>query len=922
LHTIEGVVVGDYQDTEVELGGFFLQEEDVDADAFSMTSEGIFVYESGTEVHAGDIVRVTGTVAEYLGLTELTSVGTVTLCSAGNSVTAATVTLPISDMAEWEWVEGMLMNIPHELYVTDNYDLGRYGQMQLSVNDRLYNPTSVVSPGTDANDLQDLNDRSRVVLDDANNSPDPDPIIYPSPELSATNTLRSGDTVPDLTGVVHDTNGDYRMQPVGPIAFTAANGRPAIHESVGGRLKVASFNVLNFFTTLDTGAPVCGPTGGMDCRGAETAAEFSRQRDKIINAIIAMDADVIGLMEIENHPTDAALQDLVDGLNAAAGAGTYARIATGTIGTDAIKVAFIYRPGTITPVGTAATIDIYPFDDLNRPPLAQTFEENATEGRFTAVVNHLKSKECSGATGDNADQGDGQGCWNAIRTEAAAALVAWLATDPTSSGDPDFIIIGDLNSYAMEDPIATLKADGYANLFSTFVGPDAYSYIYDGQSGYLDHALSNDSLTPQVTGATIWHINADEPSVLDYNTNFKSLRHLTTLYSDDPYRASDHDPLIVGLSLLRPADLTPSVKSVEPNGAVDSGSYLTYTVVLSNSGDFDSWTVVTDSLPAELGLVTGFDSNGLTWSGVVTAGQQVELALLVQTDPTLAANTVVSNAVTIADGFHLPFDVYSPETVILVPDLTIAKDVAPTAGVLLDSVVVYTITLGNSGDGTAADVEMIDILPSEVNFGGWIAQPPGAVEVNGTITWTGDVASMMDVVLVFSATVGSEDGYLWQTVENIADLYSGNAGSGSAGAAFTVGGTPDFDASKSSTNSNQQVMPGDLVTYTITLSNTGGANATVLVTDVLGVYYSVYDALDTAESPTGTLTWSGTVTAGQEVALQYVVRVVGLTELPTGLTVLQNTVKVDDGVHTPFTLLDPSPPWINVSRLYLPLTMR
>ena len=560
-HTIEGVVVGDYQDTDVGLGGFFLQEEDADADLDPTTSEGIFVDASGfgATVYAGDLVRVTGRVDEYYDLTELTGVTTVTLCSMGNSVTPATVTLPISDTAEWEWVEGSLVTIPGELYVTENYNLGRYGEVMLSVNDRLYNPTNVVMPGTEANDLQDLNDRSYVVLDDANPNQNADPVIYPSPELSATNTLRSGDTLPDLTAVVDYAYGIYRMQPVGPITFTAANERTAAPDPIDsasvftGTLKVASFNVLNYFVTIDTGAAICGPTGGMDCRGANSAEEFTRQRTKIINAIIAMDADVIGLMEMENHPTDDALLDLVAGLNAEAGAGTYARIVTGTIGTDAIKVAFIYKTGTVTPVGSPAILDssVDPtfIDTKNRPVLAQTFMETATGELFTAAVNHLKSKGSDCDDIGDPDTGDGQGNCNLTRTSAAIAMVNWLATDPTGSGDPDTLIIGDLNSYAMEDPIMALQDGGYTNLLSAHVGPDAYSYIFDGQAGYLDHALASINMNLQVTGATIWHINTDEPMVLDYNTEYKSPGQVISFYSDFPYRASDHDPVIVGLNL-------------------------------------------------------------------------------------------------------------------------------------------------------------------------------------------------------------------------------------------------------------------------------------------------------------------------------------------------------------------------------------
>jgi hypothetical protein len=216
------------------------------------------------------------------------------------------------------------------------------------------------------------------------------------------------------------------------------------------------------------------------------------------------------------------------------------------VGTDEIAVGLIYQPATVMPVGAAAILDdsVDPtfLSDYNRPAIAQTFERTTGGGRFTAVVNHLKSKgsPCD-AIGDP-DAGDGQGNCNLTREAAAIALTNWLATDPTGSGDGDFFIIGDLNSYAKEDPIIAIEDAGYTNLVEAFDGTWAYSYIFDGQAGYLDHSLASATAFPQVMGTTVWHINTDEPSVIDYNTEYKS----PDLYTPTPYRSSDHDPMIVG----------------------------------------------------------------------------------------------------------------------------------------------------------------------------------------------------------------------------------------------------------------------------------------------------------------------------------------------------------------------------------------
>ena len=164
------------------------------------------------------------------------------------------------------------------------------------------------------------------------------------------------------------------------------------------------------------------------------------------------------------------------------------------------------------------------------------------------------------------DAGDGQGNCNAERVNAATELMSWLASNPTGTGDPDILLVGDYNSYAMEDPITVIRNAGFTNLVSQFDGPDAYSYVFDGQWGYLDHALGSASIVPQVAGVGDFHINSDEPSVLDYNTDFKTANLVATLYAPDKFRVSDHDPVVIGLN----PNAAPSVDAGGPY-AVDEG---------------------------------------------------------------------------------------------------------------------------------------------------------------------------------------------------------------------------------------------------------------------------------------------------------------------------------------------------------------
>ena len=401
----------------------------------------------------------------------------------------------------------------------------------------------------------------------------PDPIIHGrgGNPLSANNTLRGGDTVNNLSGILGVGFGDYRIQPTAPANFQATNPRPLTPETVGGELTVVSFNVLNFFTTLDVeGNPGSGPNG-LDPRGADSQAEFDRQLQKLVTTLEVIDADIVGLVELENEfggdqngDGQFAIDALVNALNAKVGAGTYAFVDPDQASvdvSDAISVGAIYKTSTVE-LAQGTSVEILDDSDLpglglnpgnavfdgpstNRAALAATFEEKATGEKVTVAVNHFKSKGSVSPGAGNTDIGDGAGNNNAIRLQGAQALDAWLDSDPTSSGDPDYLIIGDLNAYAKEDPITFLESEGYTNVVDN--PESAYSFAFDGQFGTLDYGLANTTLASQVAGATEWHVNADEPDALDYNLDFG--RDPSLFEGTVPFRNSDHDPLIIGLDL-------------------------------------------------------------------------------------------------------------------------------------------------------------------------------------------------------------------------------------------------------------------------------------------------------------------------------------------------------------------------------------
>ncbi|MBK8138144.1 MAG: ExeM/NucH family extracellular endonuclease [Chloroflexi bacterium] len=884
--TVDGVVTFDGQ-ASGQWDGFYIQ--DPAGDGNSATSDGIYIYDPSPAllaVNAGDYVRVTGTVSEFAqnfslvtpsGLsstteTEITATA-VTLCGNLAAVTPTVVTLPFATLNEQERYEGMLVTFNQTLSVTELFTLGRYNEISLSVGGRLFQPTNYLTPGAAAIAQQDLNNRSRILLDDGRKLQNVDPILYPAPALSASNTVRHGDTVASVTGVYTQANSRfgngtstntnpfrYRLNPTAPVSFTPANPRPAAAPVVGGTLTAGSLNLLNYFNNF-TACYLNGTFVNSNCRGANNATEFTRQRDKTIAAILEINPAVLGVNELENDvPNDngglngatTAIEDLVNGLNAATAPGTYAFINTGRIGTDAIRVGMIYRPAVVTPVGAFAVLDnVDPFNRNTRPALAQTFASVATGGQFTMVANHFKSKgSCplpadpnytDPTYGENYDTGDGQGCWNADRERAAAALLTWLATNPTGTTDPDYLILGDLNSYAAEDPITFLTGSGYTNLIALYGGPGnvVYSYVFDGQSGYLDHALANSSMATQVTGAAEYHINADEPSVLDYNTEFKSAGQLVSLYAANEFRVSDHDPVIVGLNLTgMSADLTitktDGVTSATPGGSV------TYTITASNAGpDPVVGATVADTFPAILtGTWTCVGAGGgtCTAAGAGNISDTVNLPVGGSVTYTVSAtisaaatgslvNTAtVSSAVTDpnpANNSATDSDTLTPQA-----DLSITK----TDGVTTEvpgGIVTYTITASNAGPSNSPVATVADTFPA-ILTGAWTCVGAGGGTCpavgSGNISDIVNLPAGGSVTYTVSATISAAaTGTLSNTATVTPAVTDPNPANNSATDVDTL--TPQADLSITKTDGVTSATPGGSVTYTITASNAGPSNA-------------------------------------------------------------------------------------------------
>lgn len=546
---VQGVVVANLTASDGSNAGFFIESTLAARDDQADTSEGIFIVAPAPVAQKlKRLVAVAGRVEEQShGSSLLTSIiAAEPVSDCGPAALPVAVTLAAAP-ASMEALEGMRVRVSVPMVIAGNDELARYGALRLAFGARPMIPTQLVEPGAAAKQMVAANAARMLALDDGTLAENPAVIGYLNGAPSLKQPLRAGDEVSGVGGVLDDRFG-YRIQSSQPVVLVEKNPRPTTPPPVPGRLKVASFNVLNFFNGDGAGS------GFPTARGAQTVAEFERQKAKILSALVALDADIFGLMEIENDGfgPESALAELTQALNQRLKRDSYdyVRVPTTKIGGDQITNAIIFRKQSVKPVGGGMAQVNGPFQTGSRPPLLAAFEEIATGEKFTLVVNHFKSKGgCPQATrpGDQ-DAADGQACYNLARVEAALALAQGLGINPTGLGDPDFLLIGDFNSYLREDPMNALNDAGFLNL-ERFISTPDYSFVYQGEAGSLDHALVSESMSGQVKGHAVWHINADEPSLFEYGDIGKAQRRGTDWYAPDPYRSSDHDPVVIGLDL-------------------------------------------------------------------------------------------------------------------------------------------------------------------------------------------------------------------------------------------------------------------------------------------------------------------------------------------------------------------------------------
>lgn len=516
--------------TRVEQDGYFLQSSATTDDGNPVTSEALWL-ETSDKPEPGNRVAVEGQVAELAtdnpGQTITALVGSYwQLCEENE-------TLPVQAMQRFdhpESVEHMRLSLDEGWQVADLYPL-RDQRLRIA-SERLFVPTQIVSPGDAANQMVQRNTRRSVIID------------WSSSGASVNSRLRAGDHLKPLTGIF-----DLRIPRSALLAETApqvlhAASVPVPPQRDGHQLRVVSMNVENLFNGDGNGGGFPAP------RGAQTAEQYQQQLTQLVNAIDALSPDILAVMELENdgYSSDSAIAQLTTALDRLPEQRwAFARPAEDRLGDDVIAVGLLYRSDVVSTQGESASIQTRPFDGLSRAPLAQRFQVNDQPFSVLIAVNHFKSKgSCPEGNARNSNQNDGQACWNEARERSSMVLSDWVEQLQQDWNEPYALIVGDLNSYRMEDPIRALIRAGWTDVAGQFLEPPVYSYRYYGEIGTLDYAFASAALIRQVADADIWHINSDATPGEQVPSTSLGIG-----------RFSDHDPVIVDIAL-------PVSVSIEP----------------------------------------------------------------------------------------------------------------------------------------------------------------------------------------------------------------------------------------------------------------------------------------------------------------------------------------------------------------------
>jgi len=513
--TVQGVVTAAFPG-DSGLNGFFIQGEKTAPDDLP---SGLFIYapqlkereKKGTQENR--VLRIQGKTGIYRGRPQLENISSISI--RGNRETnSVRVEMPLSRP---ERLEGVKVRFKHGFTVTDNYQLKKYGSLELSAGGRAFQPSNFPSGQGPENPTCK---GKRIILDDGCYSRNPEQTPY----LNKKDTRRVGTRVKKgLTGIMTNAFDSWRVHPTEAPEFENANPRPEeLPKPESNRVRLAVLNLHGYFLTLGK-------------RGAEDKEELKRQQGKLMAAVENLHPDILVLLEIENR--DKVPRRFLRLLKRSSG-DPWKLLSTKNAENNVIRTSLAYRADRIKQTSPGKR-DFTPVHD--RPPLIAGFKPRKGGKAFGVAGAHFKSKsDCP----ERGDMDKGQGCWNRKRVKQARALLEFIQSWRERHDSLPVLIAGDLNAYGAEDPVQVLtRHSGMDLLAKQIFWKERYTYIYSGESGYLDHLIATPQLAERTAKVRTYHINADEPRFLEYNQEVAE-----DPYPDrSPYRCSDHDPVTVDL---------------------------------------------------------------------------------------------------------------------------------------------------------------------------------------------------------------------------------------------------------------------------------------------------------------------------------------------------------------------------------------
>ncbi|MBR9727372.1 ExeM/NucH family extracellular endonuclease [Shewanella intestini] len=598
---VEGVVSAV---VSLPASGFYIR--DLVPDGNPLTSDGIFVKSGSANTNmVGQTVCLGSVVAESYDQTQLDAEVWEVTDTSYTPTLATDIEVLESDgglfATTLERYEGMLVNLPQDINPLEDGDQNMRVSRSFSFNYDSYRNNITLaykrpnlqpnqkfiagSPESAAAAAQ--NDDYRLVVESATKAANGVIPYYPdflnSPH---TDYIRIDDSVVGMEGVISYSYGDYALTVTNElkshnfIKNIPRTDSPDLDETTAAdrfAIRIAAQNLFNYFNS---------PFGGAQnqfgqSRGADTHHEFIQQKTKLVAAIRALDADVVGLMEMENNGfgLTSAIADLVNEVNVYYNDewannhdkpystenryvfvgfdhnGNQILDELDALGSDAIATGIIYRPSKLSiertrvvtmPQQKAPTIVndnnevikdgkdeiLESGQNYHRDALVTTFLVNQTGKRLTLAVNHFKSK--------------GSTCWEDWQGVEFGDAVKWTSSAPDLdkqgscaefrvSGavqlaeemekiDGDKIILGDLNSYAKEDAILVLTENPRNKTLTTashtFIGTKP-QFNLDGSPVNINKTYGYVDILSKVfeqKGKTAWSYS--------YNDELGSLDHI------------------------------------------------------------------------------------------------------------------------------------------------------------------------------------------------------------------------------------------------------------------------------------------------------------------------------------------------------------------------------------------------------------